>query len=152
MPLLTTVFEDTSPLLVYSSNWRAGTSADDPSADKYDPQTCTGEIVLIDGTWFHDRYSQSSFTVTQTAGASVSLNFYGTSVTVFGARRGNHGNYGASIDNLTSTTQVGHAAPDQFNQVLYSANVSPGSHNMTITNSENQFFDVDYVWELVILR
>ncbi|PPQ90545.1 hypothetical protein CVT25_015859 [Psilocybe cyanescens] len=124
MPSFTTVIEDTSPLLVYSANWGAGKSETDTKADQY---------------------TQSSFTLTQTNGASMSFSFYGSSVAVYGARRGNHGSYNAKVDSSAALPFSGQSNTDQFNQTMFTANVNLGLHNLSITNGDNTFFDVDYV-------
>ncbi|KAF9568214.1 hypothetical protein CPC08DRAFT_802714 [Agrocybe pediades] len=125
MPSLVTVVEDTSPILLYSANdWRAGSSADDKSAEKY---------------------TLSSFTLTQTSGASLRLPFFGNSIQVYGAKRSNHGIYFAQLDGNVSPTMNGSSSSDLFQQLLYSSDVPIGLHTLTVINQENQFFDVDYV-------
>jgi hypothetical protein len=111
-------------MLVYSANWRAGTSESDGSADQY---------------------TQSSFTLTQTAGDSMSFRFYGTSIGVFGAKRSNHGNYEVQIDGTSYPTFNGQSPAAEFNQSLFSSNMDLGLHNLTIINEGSTFIDVDYV-------
>ncbi|KAF8876706.1 hypothetical protein CPB84DRAFT_1689013 [Gymnopilus junonius] len=124
MPSFLTVVKDTSPLLVYSSSWQAGLSESDGSLDQY---------------------TQSSFTDTQAQGSSVTFKFYGSSVGVYGAKRGNHGNYMVSLDGNASPTLNGEANPALFNQTLYSQGMMLGFHNLTVTNKANNFLDIDYI-------
>lgn len=90
-------------------------------------------------------YSESSFQATETRGASASFSFYGTQVTIYGAKRSNHGTYEVTLDGEATGAQNGFAMPDEFLRVLYSANVAKGPHNVTITNMENRWMDVDAV-------
>jgi len=82
--------------------------------------------------------------VTQSQAATMELDFYGTSITLFGATRANHGVYQGQLDGGSVFTGNG-SGPDAFKQALYTANSTLGSHRMQITNGENTFFDVDYV-------
>ncbi|KAF9526515.1 hypothetical protein CPB83DRAFT_857656 [Crepidotus variabilis] len=124
MPLFTTLVEDTSPLLQYSPEWSAGHSENDPLADKY---------------------TQSTFTLTNVKGASVSFQFYGSSVSIFGAVRSNHGKYHVQLDNTTFPSVSGAATTERFNYTLFSSKLDQGLHNVTLMNDENAFLDVDYV-------
>ncbi|KAF8972312.1 hypothetical protein BDZ97DRAFT_1913525 [Flammula alnicola] len=103
MPSFSTVVEDTSPILEYGGSWRAGTSLDDQSADQY---------------------TQSSFTLTQAAGSTMTFKFNGTSVGVF---------------------VPPNSSQALFNQTLFSAVVQPGLHTLTVTNKAATFLDIDYV-------
>ncbi|KAF9568213.1 hypothetical protein CPC08DRAFT_679812 [Agrocybe pediades] len=123
MPNFSITVEDTSPLLRYSSNWQAGSSGDN----------------LL------DQYSQKSFMVTQKQGEAMSFDYYGTSVVVYGAKRFNHGTYSAQLDGGPVSSSTGLSKDALFNQVMYQGNASLGMHSLTITNGENQFFDVDYI-------
>ncbi|KAJ3535940.1 hypothetical protein NMY22_g6258 [Coprinellus aureogranulatus] len=104
--------------------WRAGSSADDKNAEKY---------------------SDSSFMVTQAQGASFSFMYYGTEVSIFGSKRIGHGAYQVSLDGVMSAMQSGDATPDVFNSTLYTGSASKGLHNVTLINRENRFLDVDMV-------
>lgn len=77
----------------------------------------------------------------------MSFSFYGTSVAVIGAKRGNHGPYHGTIDGAASGTFTGIANPDQFNQSLFSTDTNSNleQHNLVISNDDNTFFDIDYV-------
>ncbi|KAG5643448.1 hypothetical protein DXG03_000921 [Asterophora parasitica] len=84
---------------------------------------------------------------TQTPNASASFTFNGTSVQIFGAKRGNHGPYSVLVDNTTYPTADG-AAPDpgEFQQSLFAIDgLKMGRHEVTIVNQGNTFLDVDFV-------
>ncbi|KAH9484966.1 hypothetical protein JR316_0001870 [Psilocybe cubensis] len=77
----------------------------------------------------------------------MAFSFYGSSVTVIGAKRGNHGDYQVTMDGSNSPQFSGKDSNNQFNATLFSSsNEKLGHHNLTITNLEDSFFDVDYVF------
>jgi len=111
-------------MLVYSQNWVAGSSELDLSIDQY---------------------SDSSFTSAPAKGQTMSFGFYGTSVTVFGAKRPGHGSYMPMMDNIVAPTLFnGASTPPQFKQVLFTTTVAKAAHNLTIVNGDGTL-DVDYV-------
>ncbi|KAJ2935071.1 hypothetical protein H1R20_g2077, partial [Candolleomyces eurysporus] len=113
MPSYLAIYEDTSPFFTYTQGWRAGTSGGDSLAD---------------------RYSESSFAVTNIQGASFSFKFYGTEVSIFGAKRGNHGLYQVTLDSMTSPEAT-------------------GMHTVTITNKQDAYLDIDFVsWKASVGR
>jgi len=83
--------------------------------------------------------------VTSSAGASFSFRFYGTDFTIYGAKRGNHGNYRGSLDGRDSAIQSGASQTAVFNFPLYNGETSKGWHNVTLTNLEDKFLDIDWV-------
>lgn len=92
------------------------------------------------------RYSQSSFTLSQSANATMSFTFFGTSVGIYGAKRGNHGPYQVQVDNQQFPAVNGSSSPDAFNQTLFSTSgLQKGLHTVTLTNGANTYLDVDYV-------
>ncbi|KAJ3502520.1 hypothetical protein NLJ89_g8851 [Agrocybe chaxingu] len=123
MPSYTVVVKDTSPILSYRGSWSAGSSRDGLA----------------------DQYLQSTFTLTQTSGDTMSMQFFGSAVAIIGAKRGNHGNYQVQVDTALYPSATGASNQDLFNQTLFSASLGMGLHNLTLTNSESKFFDVDYV-------
>lgn len=97
------------------------------------------------------RYSQSSFTLTQKASASLSFSFNGTGVQIYGAKRSNHGIYQISIDATTYPQVNGSVSdqPGQFQTSLFSTvALINGLHNVTMTNLGSTFLDVDFVSRL----
>lgn len=126
MPTFNTTLEDYSPWITYSTDWRPGTSDSDSLADLY---------------------SDSSFTLTQTDGATASFSFNGSAVTIFGSKRGNHGFYQVTIDGNTFPPASGQAAdPGQFQVPLFSSPVlDQGLHSVTFTNQGSTFVDIDFI-------
>ncbi|KAJ7497268.1 hypothetical protein FB451DRAFT_1018259 [Mycena latifolia] len=128
MPQFNTTIEDYSPLITYSSDWRAGTSADSLA----------------------DLYSDSSFTLTQSDGASASFVYNGTSFTIFGSMRGNHGFFQVTIDGTTLPPTNGKSAdPGQFQVPLFSSpSLAQGLHTVSLTNQGTTFVDIDFItWQ-----
>ncbi|KAJ2935072.1 hypothetical protein H1R20_g2076, partial [Candolleomyces eurysporus] len=113
MPSYLATYEDTSPFFAYDWGWGPNNSTDDNS------------------TYL---YSESTYTVTETQGASFSFKFYGTEVSIFGAKRGNHGLYQATLDGMTSPEAT-------------------GMHTVTITNKQDAHLDIDFVsWKASVGR
>jgi len=75
--------------------------------------------------------------------------FYGKSVQVFGAKRGNHGLYTAQMDGNVSPAMNG-SSSNSFNQILFGVELNLGLHNLTVINEENKFIDIDYVYLFLI--
>ncbi|KAF9532036.1 hypothetical protein CPB83DRAFT_54901 [Crepidotus variabilis] len=123
MPSFTTVVEDCSPLIVYSPQWRRGTSRDDKL----------------------DSYSQSSFMASTKASDSLTFQYQGTSVTVVGAKRDNHGRYHVTVDSAPSYSASGISQDNSFNQTLFTAQLEYGVHNLVLTNDEDKYLDIDYI-------
>jgi len=128
MPQFNTTVEAYSPIISYSSDWRAGTSADNLA----------------------DLYSTSSFTLTQTDGGTATFTYNGTSFSVFGSKRGNHGFYQITVDGNAFSPDDGQAAdPGQFQVPLFSSPpLVQGLHTVTLTNQGNTFVDIDFItWQ-----
>lgn len=83
--------------------------------------------------------------VTVIQGASFSFTFYGTEVSITGAKRFGHGHYQGSLDGQRGPVETGEANPDQFKVTLYAATVAKGHHNVTLTNGQDHYLDVDTV-------
>jgi len=131
MPLLTTTIEDNSPLITYTSQWIAGSSANDSLLDQY---------------------SASAFTLTFTSGATATFTFNGTGITLFGAKRGNHGTYQVTIDSVKYQSQNGSVPdPGDFQVALFQATgLTQGQHDCTLqyTDVTGRFLDLDFItWE-----
>ncbi|KAF9462290.1 hypothetical protein BDZ94DRAFT_1261530 [Collybia nuda] len=132
MSFLNFTIEDTSPMVFYSLDWRAGRSIDDPLADQY---------------------SQGSFTLTNSSGALVSFTFNGTGVEIFGATRPNHGMYQVRLDGeLQSPIDNGSTTKEIFQVSLYSVGgLTQGLHTVSLINLEEKFLDIDFItWETTI--
>ncbi|KAG6860165.1 hypothetical protein C0995_014893 [Termitomyces sp. Mi166 len=102
MPSLNITIENYSPLIIFDSLWKRGTSSDDH---------------LI------DRYSDSNYESTNANGSSASLTFNGTGIEIFGAKRGDDGLYIIQVDDTTHPAQNGSANPDEFQQSLFRVNI-----------------------------
>ncbi|KAF8329326.1 hypothetical protein F5887DRAFT_1004751 [Amanita rubescens] len=126
MPTLTTTIENISPLLVYSNGWTPGSSQSDSLASSY---------------------SDSDFTKTNTQNTTMTFVYNGTDVTLYGAQRGNHGNYQVTVDGAASSPQSGYNANGNFQVILYESNgLSQGNHTVVIENlGDNLYLDIDFV-------
>ncbi|KAF9010699.1 hypothetical protein BDQ17DRAFT_1387891 [Cyathus striatus] len=132
MPSFTTIIEDTAPIIEYSTNWTAGTSEDDRYTDKY---------------------SQSSYMVTSTDGASLSFSFYGNAIRLYGSKRPNHGNYRVELDGYVYPESSGDASdPGNFQVSLFSASaLEDGEHTIILTNRGSSDLDVDFIsWDTTV--
>lgn len=129
MTFLNFTIQDPSPLIQYSNGqWVEGTIANDSSALNY---------------------SDGSFTVTSLEDATATLVFIGNSITIYGAKRPNHGNYSVRLDNKPAL--IGDGNGDQIFQFpLWSAqNLTYEQHTAVLTNtptsSTRNYLDVDFM-------
>ncbi|KAF8530515.1 hypothetical protein BU17DRAFT_79291 [Hysterangium stoloniferum] len=101
-------FQDASPLIRYSgTGWIAGT------------------LQGYDG----------SYRSATTSGDRATINFVGSSVSLFGALRNNHGNFTVNLDQDAPFTGSSFATVDIFQQPLFEApNLTYASHQLTFTN------------------
>ena len=92
-------------------------------------------------------YSDSDFTKTNTQNTTMTFVYNGTDVTLYGAQRGNHGNYQVTVDGVASSPQSGYNANGNFQVVLYESNgLSQGNHTVVIENlGDNLYLDIDFV-------
>ncbi|KAG9316489.1 hypothetical protein JVU11DRAFT_2528 [Chiua virens] len=128
MPLLTTVIDDKSPLILYDNTWLPGTSWDDQ--------------------WAMDYYL-GTFTTNNVTDGSVTFNFNGTEIWVYGAHRPNHGTYTVQLDS-SSYANLSGGGSNAFQQSLFNNSVSQGSHTLKLTNtgSGSLYVDIDLiVWQ-----
>jgi len=100
------------------------------------------------------RYDNNgTFTLTTDYGASATLTFNGTTVWIYGAKRGNHGPYNVTLDGKVFTDD-GFYDGQVFQQLLFSAVELDGTkpHTVSITNSftdaEKPYLDIDSVSHL----
>jgi len=126
--LVNFTFQEASPLIVYSpGQWTEGSPGNDSFAADYD----------------------GSFRVTQINGATATLNFLASGISLFGALRDNHGNYTVNLDQDPQFTANGFSKVNTFKQPLFqAASLAYTSHQVTITNlvaSTGPFFDLDFV-------
>ncbi|GJJ05899.1 hypothetical protein Clacol_000086 [Clathrus columnatus] len=129
MTYLNFTFQDPSPLISYSVNqWVEGTTNDSS----------------------FDRYSGGSFKWTPSAGATANLTFVGTSITISGAKRGNHGNYSVVLDEGPEFVGDGNSmGNDAFQFPLWNAqNLNNTQHNVIMTNivtNQGNNLDIDFI-------
>ena len=85
--------------------------------------------------------------VTKQPSETASFTFNGTSIEIFGAKRGNHGFYQVNVDSTLYPTGNGHADdPGLFQTSLFAAtNLSQGLHHVTVSNQGSTYFDIDFV-------
>ncbi|KAH6908470.1 hypothetical protein BKA70DRAFT_1481653, partial [Coprinopsis sp. MPI-PUGE-AT-0042] len=126
MPSFTSTYEDTSPFLVYTDAWAPAS-----------PSSLLNE--------WGNRYSEATFHATNQLGASLTFQFYGTNVSILGAKSGNHGLYQVTIDGTAYPEENGDADPIIFREVLFSRGLEQGLHAVKPENRENLFLDVDQV-------
>ncbi|WVQ84454.1 hypothetical protein IAT38_006606 [Cryptococcus sp. DSM 104549] len=82
------------------------------------------------------RYFRSTFYGTANEGDSARLKFNGSAVTIYGAKRLNHGAYSTQLDGGNPEYRLGYSAADQFQQVLYHAEglATDVEHEVILTN------------------
>jgi hypothetical protein len=101
-----------------------------------------------------DRYdNHGTFTLSQQWGATFSLTFHGTAIWLFGAKRGNHGTYATTLDNLPQTNGNGNSTQELFRQVLFNSECPNGQHSVVLTNTGSitnfNYVDIDFVRFLI---
>ncbi|KAH7098716.1 hypothetical protein BKA62DRAFT_832319 [Auriculariales sp. MPI-PUGE-AT-0066] len=121
--------DDISPLITYNGKWTIGSVTDDEFGDHYS--------------------NNGTFHVTQTNSGSATLNFVGNQVTLFGAKRYNHGEFTVALDG-NPVVLDGHSDDPQFQLPLFSSPVlTQGPHTFVVQDSTKDtasrpYFDVDF--------
>lgn len=123
MPSFTSVYEDTSPFFSYSNGWNPGSSADSSLSD----------------------YSDSSFHGTDQNNAFMSFQYYGTRVSIVGARRPNHGRFQVTVDQTNYPEANGRADPNVFKDTLFTQSLTQALHTVQLVNKEAAWLDVDQI-------
>ncbi|ODO05388.1 hypothetical protein L198_02081 [Cryptococcus wingfieldii CBS 7118] len=87
-----------------------------------------------------DRYYKKTFMGTHTDGDYVSLTFNGTAITIYGAKRTNHGAYSTQLDGGSTTLQIGYLADVKFQVPIFSAKSlsSDDEHTIILKNLPSQ--------------
>ena len=75
----------------------------------------------------------------------MSFSFFGSSISIIGAKRPNHGNYHVQLDDQAFAQTSGSVKGDFMNQTLFNSEVELGNHKVTIFNDGTNFLDIDYV-------
>lgn len=119
--------EDSSPLFSYSP---VGAWTDSPDGDS-----------LVSS------YSGSSLHTTAAQGATATINFNGTGISLFGAKRPNYGTYTISVDGKVITNGNAQSDTPAFNQLLGEVKgLSSGEHTAVLTNTgSGASLDIDFV-------
>ncbi|KAG8699113.1 hypothetical protein FRC09_006831 [Ceratobasidium sp. 395] len=134
MPYNVTI-DNISPLITYQGQW---IDAFDFTSDPY-----------------YDRYLGVTFHSSETNGAQAFFQFNGTAIYIFGAKRGNHGNYAVQVDDEQPRQFNGFAPiqPDGTDGVyqvpIYArTDLSNGLHKVVFTNQgdlAHPFVDIDFI-------
>ena len=97
------------------------------------------------------RYDNNgTFTLTTVFGASASLDFNGTAVWIYGAKRDNHAPFNTTLDGKTYY-DTGYSTKNLFQQVLFPGLELSNAilHNVSIvdsvTNADDPYLDIDSV-------
>ncbi|EJD42557.1 hypothetical protein AURDEDRAFT_168368 [Auricularia subglabra TFB-10046 SS5] len=128
MSSVTITLDDTSPLIQYLGNWRAGNSAGkDPAISMYYGKT---------------------FTLTTDNTAAAQFRWHGPGqVTLYGAKRNNHDNYRVTLDGK-ATTGNGYSASALFQEPLFRGSVSGGDHLLVVKDegtTTRPYLDIDKI-------
>lgn len=76
------------------------------------------------------------------------MDFYGTALYLFSAKRDNHGEYSATFDNGAPISYDGFSEQNQFQVLLASkTDLELGEHKFTLTNGaeDGKFVGVDFI-------
>ncbi|EJD42605.1 hypothetical protein AURDEDRAFT_126404 [Auricularia subglabra TFB-10046 SS5] len=119
--------DDLSPVIRYQPDaWHTGQASKDPQGSLYS-----------DG---------GTFMTTHTSGASASIAWNGTGITVYGAKRPNHGDYTVSLDGAKPRKFSGRTKPGQFGVPLFKeSDLVNGPHTIAITDASSSYLDIDWV-------
>ncbi|KAG6908194.1 hypothetical protein DXG01_005783 [Tephrocybe rancida] len=89
-------------------------------------------------------YHAETFTRATQLGASASFTFNGTSITIYGGKSPNHGNYTINVDGKKQDAS-GFASTNQYQIPIFSAdNLGDSTHTVSLTNTQYAFVDIDY--------
>ena len=137
--------EDVTPLIIFSPGWGQGNSSTDNLASKF---VFRFKFLVFNCicSHTHDSYSASSFTASPTPRVSASFSFQGTSVSVFGAMRQNHGPFTVDVDGTEATLNGFSSVPTFQTPIFSQSDMKPGWHTVTLTNGDGgTWLDIDFV-------
>ena len=81
-------------------------------------------------------YYRGTFTTNNVTDGSVTFNFNGTAVWIYGSRRPHHGSYTVQVDSATYSNLNSTGDYPVFQQVLFNAStLSQGMHSLVLTNT-----------------
>ena len=96
-----------------------------------------------------NRFTANSYAVTNETGATVTFNFYGTAVEIFGSKRSNQGLYRVVLDDKPYEAQNASVTPIEFGASLFAIDGLPrGEHTVILENRESKARDIDFVCPL----
>ncbi|KAF9567970.1 hypothetical protein CPC08DRAFT_702790 [Agrocybe pediades] len=119
--------EDCSPMITYApaGSWTDTTSSSDPLATSY---------------------SGGSYHVASTQGATATITFTGTGITLLGGRKPNYGTYSFSVDGQIVSSGSAQANDQVAQQILGSVEgLAYGSHTAVLTNTGGNPVDLDRI-------
>ncbi|KAK0455441.1 uncharacterized protein EV420DRAFT_1272379 [Desarmillaria tabescens] len=148
MPSFAVTIQDYSPLVSYDENWRAGNSRD----SYLDRRVLSRQSAKLSLT-VANRYSDNSMMVTNVTGASATFWFNGTGVSIYGAKRSNHGSYQVTLDGTSFPAESGYDSTGIFQTLLFSSiTLDQGSHELILTNQGvEEYLDIDFItWQTSI--
>ncbi|WVN90835.1 uncharacterized protein L203_106078 [Cryptococcus depauperatus CBS 7841] len=98
------------------------------------------------------KYFGSTFHSSIVANAWMRLCWTGTDITIYGAKRINHGLYSVVVDNGDVQMYNGYSDPEQFQVILYtSQGLKQGNHQIVLANRNDMnaidghiYLDIDY--------
>ena len=105
-----------------------------------------GSVIGRNHSVLHSYYL-GTFTTNNVTDGSVTFNFNGTAVWIYGANRPNHGSYTVQVDSATYPN-LNSAGNNLFQQVLFNTStLSQGTHSLKLTNtaSGSLYVDIDMV-------
>ncbi|KAH9485090.1 A type blood alpha-D-galactosamine galactosaminidase [Psilocybe cubensis] len=118
--------EDSSPLITYLP---AGSWTDTPSNDP-----------------LASSYSGGSYHTSAVQGATATITFTGTGLSIFGGRRSNYGTYSLSVDGQTVSNGNAQSNDPSTQQLLGTVSRLPyGQHTAVLTNTGSNPIDIDWV-------
>ncbi|TFK27542.1 hypothetical protein FA15DRAFT_586164 [Coprinopsis marcescibilis] len=125
MPTYLASYEDTAPYFNFTGDWKVGRSTENR---------------------FIDHYSESSFIYApaNSSSATLSFEYYGTTVSIHGSRLTGRDAYRVFVDGRELFNSSNTTSTDRFNATIFSAALPLGHHKVELS-ANGSFVDVDYV-------
>jgi hypothetical protein len=117
--------------------------------DTHSNITYSPGFVLSGGSGLSDTYYNKTFHLTNTAGASATINFWGNAIVLYGAVSSNHGPFTVSLDGAEPIELTGLSWTFRPQQILYQwSGLEYQAHTVVLTHTsknESQYLDFDSV-------
>ncbi|KAJ3984208.1 hypothetical protein F5890DRAFT_67497 [Lentinula detonsa] len=127
MFLLNTTIDDSSPLISY-----------EPVGEWNSYGTVSSEVNITG-------YYKNSYTSTWTQNAFATLQFNGSSISIYGGRRKTYGNFTVTLDGVNSTlSSFSHSVQDPPD-LLFSTQMRQGWHTVKVSNDGTTGIDIDSI-------